>query len=220
MKSSFLVLSVLAVAAVGLVDAQQAQAQGSRFKFAANTWKQEQPKIPGSYDAPAQVRAGSVPQGSNFLGVDPAMLSKPPVQQQVAARPVPQTQISHKLFVPGTSFKPSFGKPVQPLQAGEPMKMATLPPGAGSPIPMAAPPTAPKQAATPVHHTSSAPRHHHAQAVTGRLRTPTHTRGESAPPAQVASYNTGYVPGGHLPAQSGVGMSTRADVSGTIIHHK
>jgi hypothetical protein len=222
MKSSFLLLSILTVTAIGIADAQQASAQGARYKYAPNLWQQEKPRVPGNIDAPRAVMPGSVPQSPGFLGLDPAMLSRPvqtPPAPRLVAKPVPSSQISHKLFVPSTTFKSDFGKPAQPLQAGEPLKMATLPLGAGSPIPQmaAAPPTANK-AAAPVHHaTNSAPARHigHHTAVSGKLKTPTHAHGESATPI-AASYSSGYVPGGLLPAQSGYGMKTHADVSGVL----
>jgi len=152
------------------------------------------------------------------------MLSRPaaPAAPKVATKPTVSTsQISHKVFVPNTAFKPDFGKPVQPLQAGDPVKMATLPPGAGSPIPQtAAAPPAVNKATAPVHHaTSSAPRHiAHSTALSGKLKTPTHAKGESATPI-AASYNTGYVPGGLLPAQSGTGMKVNSNAYGRIIKH-
>jgi len=148
------------------------------------------------------------------------MLSKPaPAPQAPKPITVPSSQVSHKLFVPGTAFKPDFGKPVQPLQAGGPMKMATLPPGAGSPNPMpklaSAPTPVAQSTAAPVHHaaSSSVPHHHNAH-VSGKLRTPTAAHGESATP--IAAYSTGYVPGGSLPAQSGAGMNTNTNVSGVL----
>jgi hypothetical protein len=222
MKSSFILISILAVTAI-LAGAQTAQAQnetGARWKFAPNVYKLEQPRIPANLDGPHQVNQGSVPHSANFLTGDPGMLTKP-----VAKPIVPATQVSHKLFVPNTAtppsttFKPDFGKPNQPLQAGEPVRMTTLPPGAGSPISQKpAPPTA-NQAAAPVQQPKhSAPRHH-STAVKGTLKTPVHAHGESATPV-AASYSTGYTPGGLLPAQSGVGMSSRADVSGRIIKQK
>jgi hypothetical protein len=218
MKSSVLLLSILTVTALGIVDAQQASAQGARYKYAPNIWQEDKPRVPGQQEAPRATFQGAMPQSSNFLGLSPSMLAKQ--APKVVAKPVsiPSSQVSHKLFVPQTAFKPDFGKPTQPLQAGNPVKMATLPPGAGSPIPQkAAPPTANK-AAAPVQQPKSAPRHlGHNSAVKGVLRTPTHAHGESATP-QAASYTTGYVPGGLLPAQSGVGMKTRADVSGKVMN--
>ena len=219
MKTSVLFLSILAAAATGVVNAQRVSAQqetGARYKFAPTVYKIEQPRIPSNVEGPHAVTQGAMPHSSNFLGVDPGMLTPPP-RPQVVAKPVPATQVSHKLFVPNTAFKPDFGKPVQPLQAGEPVKMQTLPPGAGSPISQkAAPPTALKAAAPVQQPKHSAPRHNHQIAVHGNLKTPTHSHGESATP-MAASYSQGYVPGGLLPAQSGVGMKTRADVSGKVI---
>jgi len=218
MKSSFLLLSLISVTALGAVNAQVAHAEpkegGARWTFAPNIYRTEQARVPKEMDGPRAVRAGSVPQGSNFLGLDPAMLSKP--TPQVAAKPitVPIAQVSNKLFIPGTSYKPSFGSPVQPAKA-EPMKMAVLPPGAGSPIPMTAPPVA-KPVAVPVH--ASAPRHIHT-AVSGSIRKPHKSHGESAPPAVAASYSSGYMPGGSLPAQSGAGSIADSKVSGRVLRY-
>jgi hypothetical protein len=77
---------------------------------------------------------------------------------------------------------------------------------------MTAPPVA-KPVAAPVH--TSAPRHIHT-AVSGSIRKPHKSHGESAPPA-VAAYSTGYMPGTTLPAQSGAGTSANSRVSGRLI---
>ncbi|MBX9690331.1 MAG: hypothetical protein K2X27_26695 [Candidatus Obscuribacterales bacterium] len=221
MKTRFFFLAILAaVSSITLIDAQSAQAQearaprGARFDFAPNRFKVEQPNLPRGYDAPSTVKAGAMPRSSNFLGVDPSMLASRPAPVQAPA-PVPVTQVSHKLFVPNTAFHPSFGQPVQPMQAGAPMQMAALPKPVAA-IPQVAAPTVVKSAA-PVHAAKrSVPaRHHVSTGVSGKLRTPIHPTGQTASPASYGN-NVGYVPGGYLPAQSGYG--TRADVHGRIMH--
>lgn len=221
MKSSItLLISILAVTAISIVDAQKASAQnetGARWKFAPNIYKIEQPRIPQNIDGPRAVTQGAMPRSSNFLGVDNGMLT--PAPPKPVAKPVPASQVSHKLFVPNTAYKPDFGKPQQPLTAGNPVKMATLPPGAGSPNQKPAPPTATKASAPVQQPKHSAPARHinRSTAVAGRLKTKL-PHGSAATP-EVATYNTGYMPGGSLPA-SGVGMRTHADVSGKIIKQK
>lgn len=223
MKSRFFILSTLALAAIGLVDAQAAQAQesrGARYSFAKNVWKMEQPRVPSEVDTPHAVRQGAMPRSSSFLGVDPGMLSRP-AAPQIATQPAINTQqVSHKLFVPNTSFQPSFGKPVQPLQAGAPLPMnvASLPAPVAN-MPQSAAPTVVKTASAPAHKRSGSPRHH-STAVSGVLKTPHHPTGSSASPA-TATYgnNVGYVPGGYLPAHSSSGYSANTNVQGRIVHH-
>ncbi len=228
MKKRFFLVSILTAAAASALFVQQADAQeqrgsrGARWTFAPNIYKIEQPRIPQGYEAPSKVRQGAVPQSASFLGVDPGMLNSRPApiapRQQVAARPA-SPQVTGKAFVPNTSFHPSFGQPVQPLQAGAPMHMATLPP-AVAPVPQAAAPAAARPAASPVHKaTKPASRPYHAtRTVSGVLKKPSKTAGQSASPA-VATYSSGYMPGGHLPAQSGAGSSVKTAVNGRIIRH-
>lgn len=217
MKSRFFLVSSLAVAAIVSVGAQDASAQerqppkerGSRWTFAPNIYRVEQPRLPAGYDAPATVKTGAMPQSSNFLGLDPAMLaSRPAPVAQVAARPA-MPSVSAKAFVPNTSFMPSFGQPVLPLSAGQPIQMANLP------VPVTPGPhmSAPAVHTAPVHR--QATRSHHG--VSGKLLTPTKRNGQSASPA-VAAYSSGYVPGGYLPTHSGSNTQINTAVSGRIMN--
>lgn len=221
MKSRFFLLSILSVAALITVDAQQASAQGkeppkergARWSYAPNIYRIEQPRIPAGYDAPSTVRQGAMPQNSNFLGLDPGMLnSRPPSPvHQVAARPA-YPQVSAKAFVPNTSYHPSFGQPVQPLQAGAPIQMAALPAPVAQGPSMAAPAV---RHSAPAHRSVSRSGH---KSVNATLLTPHKHVGQSASPA-VAAYNTGYTPGGYLPAHSGSSNSVSTNVNGRIIRH-
>ena len=211
MKISFLSLAILAIATTGTLSAQDAAAQegggqrppGARFAFAPNVYRMEQPRLPKGYGAPAaqsSVAAGSVPS-SNMLGLDPSVLQRP--QQQVAARPA-ATNVAGQAFIPKATpqvaFNPAFGSafPVQPLQ---------------SPAMAAAHPMA--RAAAPVRKAGKSRIN---TGVSGKIRKPTH----HSAPAMVASYGPGfgYTPGGHMPSQSGGGMSARTSVSGQVLRHK
>ena len=219
MKSSFFLLSTLAVASIISVGAQDAGAQeqrqppkerGSRWSFAPNVYRVEQPHVPAGYNEPATVRTGAMPQNSNFLGLDPSMLnSRPAPIAQVAARPA-MPSVSAKAFVPNTSFMPSFGQPVQPMSAGQPIQMAHLPAPVGPGSHM----SAPAVHTAPVHR--QATRSHH-QNVSGVLLTPTKHKGQSASPA-VAAYSSGYVPGGYLPTHSGSNTRVETGVNGRIMN--
>ncbi len=216
MKSSFYLFSLMAVAALGIADAQSASAQeggkSARYTYAPNVWRIEQPRMPKDYDGGHLVKQGAVPRSSNFLGLSPETLSRPAAPAPMPIAQVPaRPSVSAKAFVPTTAFHPSFGSPIQP-QAGVPMQVAALPPATG--MPMAAPSVAHTPA--PVHQASRRIPSRHTQAVTGKLVKPTHPSGAAATPATYG--NMGYTPGGYLPAQSGSGMSTRADVSGRIIN--
>ena len=206
-------MSLLSVAALVTVDAQQANAQakerGARWSFAPNVYRVEQPRLPQGYGAPS-VQQGSMPRSSSFLGLEPGMLNRPPAPvPQVAARPA-MPQVTGRAFVPTTAFNPSFGQPVQPMSAGAPIQMAQLPPAVG-PGTSTAP--AVRQAA-PAHRPVA--RSHNAH-VSGKLLTPHKHVGQSASPA-VASYSTGYMPGGSLPSSSS-GNSVRTAVNGRILKH-
>ena len=213
MKSRFFLLSLLSVAALVTVDAQEANAQAkdrsARWSFAPSVYRVEQPRLPQGYGAPS-VQTGAMPRNSSFLGLEPGMLNRPaaPVPQ-VAARPA-MPQVTGRAFVPTTAFNPSFGQPVQPMSAGAPIQMAQLPPAVG-PGTSTAP--AVRQAA-PAHRPVA--RSHNAR-VSGKLLTPHKHVGQSASPA-VASYSTGYMPGGSLPSSSS-GNSVRTAVNGRIIKH-
>lgn len=216
MKSRFLLLSVLSIAALVTVDAQEANAQakegGARWKFAPNIYRVEQPRLPQGYGAPS-VQQGAMPRSSSFLGLEPGMLNRPPAPApvpQVAARPA-MPQVTGRAFVPTTAFNPSFGQPVQPMSAGAPIQMAQLPPAVG-PGTSTAP--AVRQAA-PAHRPVA--RSHNAH-VSGKLLTPHKHVGQSASPA-VASYSSGYMPGGSLPSHSSSGNSVSTNVNGRIIRH-
>lgn len=220
MKSRFYLLSILSMAAL-VISAPAANAQakerGARWSFAPNIYKVEQPRLPQGYDAPSTVRSGAMPQSSNFLGVDPGMLnSRPPSPvSQVAARPA-APQVTGRAFVPNTAFKPSFGQPIQPLNAGAPIQMAHVPPSAH--IPQMAAPTAARPAAPAHYARRPVARPHSTRAVSGRLVTPKKSVGQTASPI-AATYSTGYVPGGYLPAHSGSGNGVNTNVHGRIIKH-
>lgn len=215
MKSRFYLISVLTIATVGLLGApaQAQEKRGARFDFAPNYFKTEQPRVPSFAEGPSKVKQGAMPRSSGFLGLDPQMLSsRPQPLPQVAARPAVPS-VSSRAFIPKTAFQSSFGQPVQPLQAGQPIAMT---PNAPVRMPQMAAPTAARIAAAPRHPRSSGhrPAHSIATSVAGKLKTPTHTTPE------MATYgpNVGYVPGEHLPAvQTGSGTSSRADVHGRII---
>jgi hypothetical protein len=186
---------------------------GARFEFAKNVWRNEQARMPKDYDAPHLVKQGSVPS-SSMLGLDPGMLnSRPQPLPQVAARPAVPS-VSAKAFVPNTNFNSNFGQPIAPLNAGAPMQMAALPPAS---VPQMAAPNAARTAA-PVHHSRGVSHHPHSTstAVSGKLKTPIHPTGASATPASYGN-GFGYVPGEHLPAVSGSGTSSSANVHGRII---
>lgn len=215
MTSKLILLSIIAAAATAASLAPSAHAQekrGARFSFAPNYFKTEQPRVPNDYAAPS-VKAGAVPRSSNFLlGGDPEVLRRPPAPPATHVAAVPAApQVTGRAFVPNTNFHPSFGQPIQALQAGVPLPMAQSAPQAAAPVRAAAP-----QAKAPVHKVAkSAPsRHHVARAVTGKLKTPIHPTGQAASPATYG--NIGYIPGGHLPARSGYGTSVKTDVHGVI----
>ena len=218
MKSSFLSLAILAIAAAGTLSVQSVSAQegqqrpGARFNYAPNVYKVEQPRIPQAA-FPVEnhaVRHGSMPKGSNFLGLDPQVLARP-AQTQVAARPATMN-VTPRAFipqaVPQVAFNPSFGTPFQatPMQAPA---MAAMAPGR-----MAAP--AAKSAPVHVAHKRTSCRHVNT-AVSGRIAT--HPR--KAQPAMAAAYapGFGYTPGGHLPSQASGGANGSGEVHGRIVRH-
>lgn len=218
MKSSFLSLTLLAVAAIGTLSAQsvcaqeQAQRPGARFSYAPNVYKVEQPRMPHGYGAapsPHAVKQGSMPQSSNFLGLDPSDLQRP-AQQQVAARPA-ATNVASRAFipkaVPQVAFNPSFGSP---FQAPAPAIAQAAPP-----LHMAAPAS---HKAPVIAKSNKTARRHVNTAVSGRLA----SRPRSSQPAMAASYGNGfgYMPGGQLPSRTSGNSNSRNEVYGRFINNK
>lgn len=218
MRSKIILTAFMAAAATSALLASapaeaQERARGARFNFAPNYFRAEQPRVPNDYAAPS-IKAGAVPAKSSFLlGGDPDLLAKAPAPPPMPTRPaVPQ--VTGRAFVPNTSFHPSFGQPIQALQAGAPVPLAQSMPAQIAPA-RASAPAAKSQPARRVAR-SSAPRHHASRAVSGKLITAKNPTGLSAP----ATYgNVGYIPGGHLPARSGYGTSVNTDVHGRIVKH-
>lgn len=201
MKAISLQLTLILVALSGVaLQEASAQERTARFKFPPNYYKIEQPRVPAEMMATRHnnnhqpnhaVRHGSMPQSSSFLGVTPDMV------QPTEATPV----VTAQAFVPATSFQPSFGKPVVPMQAK----------------PAALQPAQQKAASKPASTVKKAPVKVH-KSVSGIVRKPT-----SAPSANsaVASYgnNFGYAPGAYVPSQSG-SMTTKKDVFGRVLPHQ
>lgn len=206
MKFKFLlsVMSLIAIAGFSLPAANAQEGGGApsqRWHFAPNVYAVEQPTGPkhhyASYSpATRTVTTGSVPKGSSFLGINPAIL-KPRMPA-----PIPQPIVTAQV-VPA-HFDNAFGKPM------------TASPTA---LPLTANPAAamaqPKAAAPRVSHPSRS----HAQSVNGRLRTPVQPRALSASPRAIASYGqgNGYTPGYNTPS-AGSGYSTSTAVSASLRH--
>jgi hypothetical protein len=166
---------------------------------------------------PHSVQNGSVPRSTNFLGVDPQMLSKPK-PEPVAVAPVTQTHVvvrpTYTQAVPlNNPFKESFGKPV-----GLSAPIAALPP-------VAAPKSLPNSSAEKAVSAKLKHANNNIAAsknVNGRLLHAKHAVGRSAEQLalkNIDSYgkNFGYVPGPYLPTKVGSGLSTRTAVQGTIL---
>lgn len=209
------VLAVITTLVAGAA-AQAQESRGSRFSYAPNYWKAEEPRVPRAMQPAAHaVRAGAVPSQS-MLGLDPHMLAPTPAAApQVAARPA-MTQVTPNVFVPRTqpSFKSDFGKPV----STQPMQIAQLPQPAAAPI--AAPAQAKPAQAAPVAKVarhSGGRRRPVSTAVSGQLRRPSNSVGQMAAPATYGN-NVGYVPGGSVHSSSGgAGSGT---VTGRIVRGK
>lgn len=207
MKFKFLlsVMSLFAVANIALpaAQAQEASAPSQRWHFAPNVYRVEQPTMPKNYasysPATRTVTTGSVPKGSSFLGINPAILKPRPV----APAPMPQPVVTAQLR-PAT-FNNSFGKPIAAAPTELPLTAA---PAGALPQP---------KAAAPAHIAQSHPRHSAVGNVSGRLRTRPVPASQMARP-QIASYgpNTGYIPGISTPSASGGGYSSSATVNGVL----
>jgi hypothetical protein len=219
---------ILCLVASASANGQSSFAGGARFDFEPNKWgAREFPKPnPGGYEdsTPHTVQNGSMPQGSNFLGVNPQMLSKP--QQLVApvvrARVMPQAQPVVKAIPLNNPFNPSFGQPV-----GLNAPIAALPKTAAPKLPeiAAVPHSLPNSSAEKavsaklMHANNNASKN-----VNGRLLHPRRAVGRSADALamkNIDSYgkNFGYVPGAYLPTTVGSGTATRTAVAGKLLRH-
>lgn len=231
-KLTALATITLLSAALSCPQPAAAEGRGARFDFAPNVWKQEANRPVAKSAAPEpihSVKNGSVPQGSNFLGLDPQMLKPAPKpvapqpQMQVAASPS-FAQATPQMAVPKVSFNSAFGKPAG--QIGTPGRLTPVvasAPVAQPPLPQVA--TARSlQAAKPAARVAGKRSGTQAsRTVSGKLRRP---QAPKAPAGMVAragkgvdSYgkNFGYVPGPYLPAVAGDGLTAQADVHGRLI---
>lgn len=209
MNTQTKILNIAGLLALSLMSSLPSKAEpgSARFSFAPNVWKQEQARLP---QPEHNVRDGSVPVGSKFLGLDPQMLAKPKLPQ-VAARPA-FTQVTPQMLPPKGQFDSAFGTPeALPTQT----KKAEVPQVAQA------------QTLTPVQTKANSPRRasrggHAKTAVHAQLMNKPKANGLAAQPAeQIASYdkNFGYVPGSVLPSSVSDGLSRRTEVQGKILRH-
>ncbi len=217
-----LILCLVASASAGW-QSSLAQGRGARFDFAPNKWRAaEFPKANQGFDQmPHSVENGSMPQGSNFLGVDPQMLARPKL---VSTPAVAQT---HAVVRPNpiplnNPFNSSFGHPV-----GLNAPIASLPNMAApknlenAAVPNSLPKSsAEKAVSAKLMHANKNP--NVSKNVNGRLLHAKHAVGRSAEqlalkPVESYGKNFGYVPGPYLPTTVGSGASTRTAVQGRIL---
>lgn len=219
-------LSIISIA-FGVAISQPALAQekapppSQRFDYAPNIYRMDniQPRHHYASGPIPNVSAGAMPRSSSMLGVDPIMLAKP--APQVA--PIARTNVT-----PQISFSNPIPKIVPQLPPLQPTQLAATPFNKmfGNPN---NPNQAPVVASLPAPKAQSIARQHTQQGVTGRLRRPvapvamTGVSGRlRTPAANVANYGQGigYTPGAFLPVQSGSGMSTSTNVSGSVLTRK
>jgi len=202
----------------------QGQGRGARFNYAPNVFSLEGPVMPKAVQAAHSVRSGSVPRGSNFLGVDPQFLAKPvapPVTQTLVTAAPAVNQAAGQLL-PKIPFNNSFGKPA----SAAPPVIAQAPVPAAAPMAALAKSLPPVTAAKPVTSSRPAGGHHRRLRSNKDVHGVLTKRPQTSPDGLQAtagrgldSYgkNVGYVPGPFLPASTGDGMRTEANVSGRII---
>src|SRR4029434_4720188 len=141
-KLTALAITTLVTAAFASIQPASAQGGGARFKFAPQTYRMEEAPKPKGYGLGQahNVKSGSVPTGTSFLGLDPNMLKPavkpvaPQPQMQVAATPS-FTPVTPQIAVPKANFNSAFGKP-----AGQPPQLPVVAsaPVAQPPIPQVA----------------------------------------------------------------------------------
>ncbi|MDZ4833037.1 MAG: hypothetical protein SGJ27_04480 [Candidatus Melainabacteria bacterium] len=227
MKNITLAILTLATVAAGVIaDASPAMAQGARFAFEPNTWKNHDGSgKPGRYlNQPRQpmtsVGHGMVPKASSFLGVDPSFLKPAPKPVAPPAPPMvatnvhpsvswgqPQARIIPKTpqALAATPYNPLFGAaPTKPAVVAQVPQQA--------PAARLAPPSASKNLSGRMVPRSHSQAKH---AVAGRLLQPKQPRGLDAKP-KVASYgNQFFKSGSTKPSAS---FNSDAAVYGQIIH--
>lgn len=226
MKTQIKFLPILTVLALGAAALQPASAQGARFKFEPNKWKQADP-IPQEQFTPAplphSVQSGSVPHGGSFLGLDdPRMKMSPPVVAPIARAAITPAMTSTRAVPMNntiTPFHASFGKPISPPAVAALPKTAT---------PLAIPQTPAKPAVAKA--LASKPSTGASRSLHGTLLTPQPKRilrpssanalAMHAPKVEGYGKNVGYTPGAFLPMASGSSSSVRTNVSGVLVNAK
>ncbi len=235
MKNFPLAIATIALTSILWIQGVQAQeSHGQRFSFPVNYWKVEQSRMPHSGNPQPLVRNGSVPQGTDFLGVDiaPTALQR----STVAPNITPGDSVGAGLHENKSVYRPSFGAPSfipaamppQPMPSQQPMpRQQCLVPTRPTPIPPLVHHNAPQKIAPHVisqlpKRPSTAARtmtNQHGQGfavVAGKIMKTKTSNAHNAPGA--LSYDKGYSPGGSI--ASTTNRSTEIEVKGHVLDHK
>jgi hypothetical protein len=223
MNAKFAILSTTIAIIAASSTVQAADAQGARFKYAANVWKNEEARMPTGYGQPVanphSVTHGSAPKGMSALGLDPSMLAARPAPRGPRVAPIAATTVAASPswtnavpflnpFAP-VANKGQFG---QPLNPNVPPVVASLPPQASK----AQPRTIAPSSNSNVSGRINSPRRS-STAVAGRLAKPARAlAARQGSPIQSYGNNNFYSAGSTVP--TGSGFSTNTNVSGRIIY--
>ncbi|MBA3856495.1 MAG: hypothetical protein C0507_06240 [Cyanobacteria bacterium PR.3.49] len=218
------ILSTIAIIAASSTT-QAADAQNARFKFAPQTYRLEQAKLPAGYGEPVanphQVTHGAAPKGMSALGLDPSMLAaRPPAPRGPRVSPIAQQSVNSTLgFGNPVPFLNAFAPVANKGQFGQPLNVppvvAALPPQAAKPQVAQARPLAPVTASSNVSGRIQPRRSSNSQNVSGRLAKPARAlAARQGSPIQSYGSNFGYTAGSTAP--SGSGYTTSTSVSGVI----
>lgn len=222
MNAKFAILSTTIAIIAASSTVQSAEAQGARFKYAPNVWKNEEARMPAGYGQPAanphSVTHGAAPKGMSALGLDPTMLAarpKPrvaPIAQQNVhstlgfANPVPMLNP----FAP-IANKGQFG---QPLNPNVPPVVASLPPQAAKAQPKSIAP-----ASTNTNLSGKINPRRSSTAVAARLARPARAlAARQGAPIQSYGNSNFYAPGSTAPAGSGASTSVTGNVYGRVLY--
>jgi hypothetical protein len=218
------ILSTIAIIAASSTT-QAADAQNARFKFAPQTYKLEEARLPAGYGQPAPnphtVRHGAAPKGMSALGLDPTMLAARPAPRGPRVAPIAQQNVNSTLgFGNPVPFINPFAPVANKGQFGQPLNVppvvASLPPQAAKPQVAQARPIAPVSASSNVSGRINTPRR--SSSVSGRLAKPARALvAKQGSPIQSYGNNFGYTAGSTSPV-SGTTTSVTGTVHGKILY--
>lgn len=224
MNAKFAILSTTIAIIAASSTVQAADAQGARFKYAANVWKNEEARMPTGYGQPVanphSVTHGSAPKGMSALGLDPSMLAARPAPRGPRVAPIAATTVAASPswtnavpflnpFAP-VANKGQFG---QPLNPNVPPVVASLPPQASKTQPRTIAPSSNSSLSGKIN-----PRRSSTAVAARRVPRANALAAKQGAPIQSYGNNFGYTAGSTAPVGSGASTSVTGNVYGRVLY--